>query len=243
MTIKFTWRVIALVLIGIAGSISDVISQKADWNIVAFEKKLKEAGSSAQILDARSVEEYHQNHLPGAISFSVKDENDYTGKVQKLHADKPVFIYSIGNGRSNQLAKKLQASGFKEVYELPGGLSNWVGTGRSVESSVPSGYTLSQYQQLTTSTDQLVLVDLSSRYCGSCKRLIPIVDSVAQENAAKIKLVKVEFFDNKQLAKELQVEAIPHLILYKAGKPVWEKTGVTPKSEIQSAINAFSAAN
>lgn len=72
---------------------------------------------------------------------------------------------------------------------------------------------------------------------------LAVVDSLARENNTSLKVVKIEFFDNKQLAQELHVEAIPALLLYKNGQVVWQKTGITPKAEIQAVINKAAGVN
>ncbi|HEX8530117.1 MAG TPA: thioredoxin domain-containing protein [Cytophagales bacterium] len=201
----------------------------------AFEEKLKRAGNRAQILDARSEEEYQQNHLIGAVAFSVADEADFQQHVKRLKREDPVFVYSIGNGRSGQLAQKLREAGFKDVTELPGGLSKWIGLGRPVASTVAAGWSLADYQA-QLEPDKLVLVDFGSRYCGACKKLAPTVDALEKEQAAAIKVIRVEAYENKALVKELGITALPTLVLYKGKKAVWQKTGVTPKAEIQARI-------
>ena len=202
----------------------------------AFEAKLTQAGSKAQILDARSQEEYEQNHLIGAISFSVASEEDFQAKTKNLKKDDPVFVYSIGNGRSGVLAKKLRENGFKDVAELPGGLSKWVGLGRPVASTVGEGLTLADYQAQLES-DKLVLVDFGSRYCGACKKLAPTVDQVEKEQAAHVKVIRIEAYENKALVKQLGITSLPTLVLYKGTQEVWKKSGVTPKTEIEASIN------
>ena len=201
----------------------------------AFESKLAQAGNRAQILDARSAEEYTQNHLKGAISFSVADQADFAKKTQQLDKAAPVFIYSIGNGRSGQLARQLREAGFADVTELPGGLSNWIGSGRPVESTVGPGLSLAEFQSQLQS-NKLVLVDFGSRYCGSCKKLAPTVDELEKEHAAGLKVIRIEAYDNKALLKELGIRSLPTLVLYKSDREVWKKAGVTPKSEIQATI-------
>ncbi|MFD2571805.1 thioredoxin domain-containing protein [Spirosoma soli] len=201
----------------------------------AFEAKLQQAGDRAQILDARSEEEYNQNHLKGAISFSVANEADFQKQIKTLNKANPVFVYSIGNGRSGKLAKELQEAGFSDVTELPGGLSKWIGSGRPVESTVGAGLSLADYQAQLKS-DKLVLVDFGSRYCGSCKKLAPTVDELEKEQASNIKVVRIEAYENKALVKELGITSLPTLVLYKGSQQVWKKAGVTPKTEIQASI-------
>lgn len=182
-----------------------VMAQEKTTNLLpfeTFEKKLLAAGPDPQILDARSEEEFIQNHVKGALN--VSDEKQFKSIVSKLRKEAPVFIYSIGNGRSAKLAAVLRALHFKEVYEFPGGLSKWIAQGKPVESTVGDGLSLAGFNEQITS-EKLVLVDVGSRYCGGCKKLKPIVEKLAEENKDKLKLVNIEAYDNKQLTKALAV--------------------------------------
>ncbi|GAB3930408.1 sulfatase-like hydrolase/transferase [Larkinella terrae] len=106
---------------------------------------------------------------------------------------------------------------------------------RYKESTMGPGLTLAAYQA-QLKTDKLVLVDFGSRYCGSCKKLAPTVDEIEKEQAANVKVIRIEAYENKGLVKELGITALPTLVLYKGDQAVWKKTGVTPKGEIQSSI-------
>jgi thioredoxin len=200
-----------------------------------FEAKLNQASSNAQVLDARTVEEYKLNHLKGAINVSVANEAELQKQISKLDKNKPVFVYSINNGRSAALAKKLVAQNFTEVYDLPGGISRWIGEGKPVETTARKGLTVAEYQALLKS-DKLVLVDIHSKFCGSCKKLSPIVDSVGIENSNQVKVIKIELFDNKQLGDALNIQSIPTLLLYRGNEIVWQKNGLTSKAAIEEAI-------
>lgn len=223
------------VLFAYATSFAQTAPRRDLVSFEEFEARLNKAGQNAQILDARLPEEYAQNHLERAVSFSVANEADFTKSIAKLDKSKPTFIYSIGNGRSGKLAKDLRDNGFREVTELPGGLSKWIGLGKPVVSTVGAGLSLSDYQA-SLKSDKLVLVDFGSRHCGSCKRLVPIVDSLKHEQAGNLKVLKIEAYENKALTKELGVTALPTLILYRGNQVVWKKTGVTPKAEIEKVL-------
>jgi rhodanese-related sulfurtransferase/glutaredoxin len=201
----------------------------------AFEAKLTEAGKDAQILDARLPEEFTQNHLEGAVSFSIADQADFVKQSAKLSKDKPTFIYSIGNGRSGVLAQQLRDSGFKDVTEIPGGLSKWIGLGRPVISTTGKGLSLDEYTA-SLKSDKLVLVDFGSRYCPGCKKLDPTIDSIKAEQASNVKVIKIEAYENKSLVKELGVIGLPTLILYRNNQVVWEKKGGASKAEIEKIL-------
>lgn len=200
-----------------------------------FETKLKSAGKDAQILDARLPEEFQQNHLEGAVSFSIANKEDFDKQSAKLSKDKPTFIYSIGNGRSGVLAADLRKAGFKDVTEIPGGLSKWIGLGRPVISTTGKGLSLDEYTA-SLKSDKLVLVDFGSRYCPGCKKLDPTIDSIKTEQASNVKVIKIEAYENKSLVKELGVIGLPTLILYKNNQIVWQKKGGASKAEIEKVL-------
>ena len=203
----------------------------------AFEAKLKAAGKNAQILDARLPEEYQQNHLEGALSFSIANKDDFEKHIAKLKKDKPTFIYSIGNGRSGVLTQDLRNAGFQDVTEIPGGLSKWIGLGRPVISTTGNGLSLDEYTA-SLKSDKLVLVDFGSRYCPGCKKLDPTIDSIKNEQASHVKVLKIEAYENKSLVKELGVVGLPTLILYRNNQIVWQKKGSATKAEIEKILHS-----
>jgi rhodanese-related sulfurtransferase len=201
-----------------------------------FISNLKQAGKNAQILDARSNEEFLQNHIEDAVNADQKSTN-YQQVLDGLDKAKPTFVYSIANGRSSVLSAQLRAQGFKAVYELPGGLSNWVGSGYPIFSTTNKGISLSfeQYQQLTGSAD-LVLIDFGSRYCGACKKLVPVLDSLKNKTDFAAKIISIEDYDNATLAKQLKINSLPTLVLYSGKKEVWKKAGFSSTLQIEQAI-------
>jgi rhodanese-related sulfurtransferase len=212
-------------------------TKPASVSFEAFEAKLKQASPNPQILDARTNEEFGLDHLQGAVQVNVSNDVDILTVASKLDKKKPVFVYSINNGRSGVLAKKLRDQNFSEVYELPGGISKWIGAGNPVVSTVGSGLSYAEYEKLIAS-NKLVLVDIHSKFCGGCKKLLPTVDSVARENSNTLKVVKIELFDNKKLGKDLNIESIPTLLLYNGNKIVWRQSGVTAKATLDQVIKA-----
>lgn len=200
-------------------------------SLEAFAAKLKQA-KDAQILDARAAEEFAQNHIKGATNVDAKAA-DYQQKLDGLDKGKPTFVYSIANGRSAVLSRELRAKGFKDVEELPGGLANWIGSGYPIISTTKKGVSLSkaQFTELAASSP-LVLVDFGSRYCGACKKLVPVLDSLKANSAFTPKVISIEVYDNTALAKELKVNVLPTLVLYKNGKEVWKKQGFSSTTQV-----------
>jgi rhodanese-related sulfurtransferase len=204
------------------------------FTLAQFEEKLKNA-VDPQILDVRSPLEFAENHLKGAINFYAPDDESLEKSIGSLNKDKPVFVYSINNGRSTTVSAKLVASGFKEVYALPGGLAHWIGAGNPIESAngTGAGLTKADFDKLIP-TQEVVLVEVGSKHCGGCKKLAPVVEEVSHQQGVKV--INIELYDNRQLARDLNIESVPTLILYKGKEPVWRKSGAITKNEIVDAL-------
>jgi rhodanese-related sulfurtransferase/rubrerythrin len=77
-----------------------------------------------QLLDVRQPSEYEQGHISGARLIPVKQLPD---RVGELDPAKPVLAYCAVGGRSRAAAQYLSGQGFKEVYNMSGGIKAWQG--------------------------------------------------------------------------------------------------------------------
>jgi thioredoxin 1 len=91
-------------------------------------------------------------------------------------------------------------------------------------------------------SERPVLVDFYATWCGPCKAMKPILETVKSELGEQISVFKIDVDRNQALSQELGIQSIPTLILYKDGKPVWRKSGVASATEIQSVVAAYLAA-
>ncbi|MCJ7567146.1 MAG: thioredoxin [Anaerolineales bacterium] len=78
----------------------------------------------------------------------------------------------------------------------------------------------------------IVLVDFGAEWCHPCKQLDPIVQELAEEWQASVKVGKVDIDANVSSAMKYGVMGVPTLILFKDGKPVERLTGFVPKRRI-----------
>ena len=84
---------------------------------------------------------------------------------------------------------------------------------------------------------QLVLIDFWAEWCGPCRMITPVLEQVAEELGARLKIVKVNVDDNPQLAAQYGVRSIPNLVLMKSGAVIGNKVGALGKAQLISFIN------
>lgn len=87
---------------------------------------------NVQRLDVRTVAEYSEGHIPGAININVLDESFATMADSTLQKDKPVALYCRSGKRSKKAAAILSNKGYK-VFDLDKGFNAWEEAGEKAE--------------------------------------------------------------------------------------------------------------
>lgn len=85
------------------------------------------------------------------------------------------------------------------------------------------------------SQDKITIVDFAADWCGPCKVLGPILDSIAKERA-DIQVVKVDVDINSELSTEYAIRSIPAVYIFKNGEQINKFVGVKTKEEILKLI-------
>lgn len=77
------------------------------------------------ILDVRTMEEYKEGHIPGAIC--VPNETIGENEIEELpDKEQIILVYCRSGNRSKQAAAKLAEQGYTQIYEF-GGIMDWPG--------------------------------------------------------------------------------------------------------------------
>jgi rhodanese-related sulfurtransferase len=100
-------------------------------NVDDFEAKLSEL-EDAVLLDVRTQGEYDDGHLAGSVMIDYRGV-EFREKVSELDSDKPVLVYCRSGRRSHQAFMVLEELGFKEIYEMQGGMNAWEEAEKEVE--------------------------------------------------------------------------------------------------------------
>lgn len=83
-----------------------------------------------------------------------------------------------------------------------------------------------------------VLVDFWADWCGPCKMIAPALEEISEELADQVTIAKVDIMENTDTAAQFGVQSIPLMILFKDGKPVAQKLGAAPKSQLKGWLES-----
>ena len=199
---------------------------------VAFSKKITDL-PGAPIIDVRTPGEFSQGHLKNAINYDIS-KIGFENQIASLDKTKPVLVYCLTGSRSTYAVRYMQSIGFKEVYELNGGMMKWRAASlpeTTDRTTAATGMSKQQFDNLLI-TDKLVLVDYYADWCAPCKKMKPYLDEISKDMADKVVVVRINADENKALCKELKIDALPVLQIYKNKTLTWSNTGFIEKEAV-----------
>jgi len=83
---------------------------------------------------------------------------------------------------------------------------------------------------------QAVVVDFHAEWCGPCKKLAPELKKLADEQAGKVVVLKIDVDKVGDLAQRHGVKSIPALFLYKDGKQTAQTVGFQTKDQLAAWV-------
>ena len=82
-----------------------------------------------------------------------------------------------------------------------------------------------------------VIVDFWAPWCGPCKQLTPVLESVVKKKNGKIILAKINVDENQGISSQLNIQSIPTVYGFVDGKPIDAFQGAQPESKIEAMVN------
>ncbi len=95
------------------------------------------------------------------------------------------------------------------------------------------------YHKKVAGTNKAVLVYFSAGWCAVCPRFKPVIAEIEKEYSGKIEVLRIDTERDAEVAKELEINTLPLLILYKNGKKEWINAGIIPIADIRREIDCY----
>ena len=89
------------------------------------------------------------------------------------------------------------------------------------------------FEKEVLQSEGTVFVDFYADWCGPCKMMGPVVESLAQDLQGQVKICKINIDEQGEIAERYEVMTIPTFIVFKNGEPVVRSIGVQAKSELE----------
>jgi thioredoxin 1 len=86
--------------------------------------------------------------------------------------------------------------------------------------------------------DQPVLVYFWAPWCGPCRLMAPMMDSVAADYGDRLKVIKMEVDPNPASVKTYKVDGVPAFRLFHAGEVVAFLEGAIPKNKVEEFLTS-----
>jgi len=87
--------------------------------------------NDAILLDVRTNDEFNSGHIENSLNIDYFSDEFYIN-VDKLDKNIPIILYCRSGRRSGLSANKIKKLGFKEIYNLEGGVLEWIEQGNVV---------------------------------------------------------------------------------------------------------------
>jgi len=96
--------------------------------------------------------------------------------------------------------------------------------------------TIENFASTVLESDLPFLVDFWAEWCGPCKMVAPIVEMIAAEQAAFLRVGKLNTDEQQAIAMAYGIRSIPTLMLFIDGKPVEAIIGAMPKEAMMQQL-------
>ena len=95
--------------------------------------------------------------------------------------------------------------------------------------------TKQNFREEVLNSDKPVLLDFWASWCGPCRRVVPLVEEIAEERP-DIKVGKINIDEQPELANRFDIMSVPTLMVLQDGEIIRRSLGARPKHAILAMV-------
>jgi thioredoxin 1 len=88
------------------------------------------------------------------------------------------------------------------------------------------------FESTVLASKEPFLLDFTAEWCGPCKHLAPIIDTIADEELGRLRVGKLDIDASPEIANRFGIRGAPTVIVFKDGKEAARHVGVTSKRRL-----------
>jgi len=205
-----------------------------------FDRLVKQ--NNGILLDVRTNSEFNNGHIANSGNLNFYSLS-FRKKLILLPKNEPIYLYCNTGYRSEKAAEILLENGYSNVYNLEHGIMEWdleelpVIVEPGARPDLDNKMETEEYYSLIQS-DPLVFVDFYAPWCGPCRKMMPLVDSLKVEYLENVHVVKVNVDASKKLVKHLKLTGVPYLALFNKGELVYTQNGAATRDELSKLFQS-----
>jgi thioredoxin 1 len=93
------------------------------------------------------------------------------------------------------------------------------------------------FESKVIESDVPVIVDFWAEWCGPCRMVSPVLESIAETRGESVKVVKVNVDENRTLAQRFGITGIPTIMLFHEGQTKGTIVGARPRADFDQMID------
>jgi rhodanese-related sulfurtransferase len=194
------------------------------------------------VLDVRSRAEYEPGHIAGAKLMPVSEFLE--DRIDGLDKDKTIIVYCGSGGRSEKACEILVQHGFKNVYNMLGGITTWIDAGLPTSSFLNTQTFRPNNNSLSSEIDDImddkpVFVFFYADWCHFCHQQMPIINELEQEYAGRLDFIYIDINEKQDFASEFRVNGVPTMFIISGEDEqfIKEVSGFTSKTRLKEIID------
>ncbi|UTW13242.1 thioredoxin [Marinobacterium rhizophilum] len=94
------------------------------------------------------------------------------------------------------------------------------------------------FAQQVLASELPVVVDFWAPWCKPCQDVAPVIASMAETYAGKVRFVKLNVDENPEITSQMGIRGLPTLMLLRDGEVVNTKVGALPAAQITAWLDS-----